>query len=182
MWVGGVFKSELVPSLNSALIAMAMLQINAFFCGVIQVLGSSWKMCTKSAGHDDDSDHCCTSIAKEKARSSNTTASFNASILSLYIYRYIYYMYLFVFSLVVKQSSKPHRWASHARPLAQDHPDCSHCKGSAVAAALIFKFKQKIIIIIKSMFRSSWRLKILPVEWSTGPPPLLANRAAYRSG
>lgn len=32
------------------------------------------------------------------------------------------------------------------------------------------------------LFYEKLRSELLPVEWSTGPPPLLLNRAMYRSG
>lgn len=59
--------------------------------------------------------------------------------------------------------------------LAPDHPDCSYGGGYAVACLLIFGFEWKPIC--------EWLMsQLLPVEWFTGPPPLLLNKAAYRSG
>lgn len=34
----------------------------------------------------------------------------------------------------------------------------------------------------KAWFRAGFLPQLLPVEWSTGPPPLLLNKAVYRSG
>lgn len=60
--------------------------------------------------------------------------------------------------------------STHRLP-APDHPYCTSSTGPAAAGPLD-----------PALRRKPGSEQLLPVVWSTGPPPLLPNRAAYRSG